>query len=64
MNELLESLRIGDEIYWTDPDQGLSSGYYTIIDIVTESGTIEEEDTVLTCSNGDSYVEIFAYEIE
>ena len=64
MNLLLASLRIGDEIYWADPDLGISSGYYIITDIVSESGTIEEEDTIVICSNGYSCLELFAYEIQ
>jgi len=32
----LTDLRIGDEVYWTDPDNDFSSGYYTIANILGE----------------------------
>lgn len=60
MNDLYESLSIGDTVYWNDPDEGLSSGEYTI----THKGVFDEEYTMIYLYNGFSETEVFLSEIE
>lgn len=58
-------IRIGDEIFWNDPDEGISSGWYRVHDIYSESKTVESSDTVLLVKNETgSQAEIFAHEIK
>jgi hypothetical protein len=64
VSEFLRSLSAGDEVTWTDPDEGISSGTYKIGIIVTESGSIESDDTIVTLYNEEgSEVEAFASEL-
>ena len=58
------NLKIGDEVWWNDPDNGFSSGYYKITGIHTESGKIEYENDIVFISNGSSQAEVFAHELE
>lgn len=58
-------LEKGDEIYWIDPDNNNASGHYTIIEILTESGMIEDETDVITITNdAGSVTEIYVSEIQ
>ena len=58
-------IRIGDEVYWNDPDEGFSSGYYRVHDIYSESKTAEDSDTILFLKNeAGSEAEVFAHEIK
>lgn len=36
---------IGDEVYWNDPDDGLSSGVYKIIRVTSENTVYISNDT-------------------
>jgi len=57
----IETILPGDEVYWTDPDEGQSSGYYTI-----KTVTINKEDpahSVLNISNGTSKAEVYLKEL-
>ena len=47
-----------DKVYWTDPE-GISSGNYTVVEMVTEDG----EDSVYLISNGTSEAEVFYHEL-
>ncbi len=54
----------GDEVFWTDPDQGLSSGNYEVISIYTQSGRVTAKDDVLLLKNpSGSVVEAYACEL-
>lgn len=57
-------LDVGDNVRWIDPDADIGSGDYRIMEIVTESGRVEDEDTVVVLSDGDgSCSEVFLYEV-
>ena len=49
----------GDEVYWTDPDGGLSSGMYKIVSLLIE----DEENSIWLISNGSSESEVFQHEL-
>lgn len=56
------SLRAGDEVWWNDPDHGISSGYYTAEDIQSEDEI--HDYTVLRLKNSaGSSSEVFAHEM-
>jgi hypothetical protein len=58
-------LQKGDEVFWHDPDNGISSGFYEVVSILSESGTVESEDTILFIKNkSGSEAEVFAHELE
>lgn len=60
----LASLDIHDEVYWEDPDEGLSSGKYRVMEIVTENGRITDMDDMLVIANeAGSVAEVFAAEL-
>ncbi|MFP3637834.1 hypothetical protein [Paraburkholderia sp. SIMBA_054] len=59
----LSSLSVGDEVFWIDPDAGACSGYRTISEIVSDSGTIESDQTVVRLADNGSVTEAFAGEI-
>ena len=46
---------IGDEVYWNDPDNGISSGYYKVIKIISEE--------ILYIKNEHSEAEVFKHEL-
>jgi hypothetical protein len=59
---LPSELSIGDEVFWNDPDDGISSGVYTIVDI--PSGKLLHQDDICTIKNAhDSEVDVFAHEL-
>ena len=58
------SLAPGGEVHWNDPDQGLSSGTYTIVSIYSDSGHIDSTDTIVMLKNeAGSECEVLAHEI-
>lgn len=60
----LNSVCVGSEVFWNDPDAGISSGYYTVAHINTESGRVDHEDAVLMLKNAaGSECEVFAFEL-
>ena len=66
----LEDLHVGAEVWWTDPAEGLSSGYYKIIVMPDASDIPEdeiedfEEDCVITIKNeAGSEAEVFLHEL-
>ena len=63
-NEWRANLKVGDKVWWNDPDNGFSSGFYTITGIHTESGVIEYSDDIVFISNGTTQAEVFAHELE
>lgn len=57
-------LSVGDEVFWNDPDNGFSSGYAVIVEIMSESGKVEERDTILRLKTpAGSEIEAFAHEL-
>ena len=48
-------IRVGDEVYWTDPDNNFSSGYYKVTGIVGE---------IYQLQRGDSECEALRHEIK
>lgn len=59
-----ENLKAGDEVFWTDPDAGHSSGHYVVREILTDSGTLKEGDDILVIGNeAGSTAEVFAHEL-
>jgi len=46
---------IGDEVYWTDPDNNISSGYYEIIEVIN--------DKIYYIANATSESEVFEHEL-
>lgn len=65
--EHLYTLQVGDEVFWTDPDNGRSSGIYRVTRILTESGAVEglHGDTIIALHNeAGSEVEAFLSEFD
>jgi hypothetical protein len=61
--ELLKNLQPGDEVFWTDPDDGISSGTYKVTG-VNSDGEEVTEDTIITLRNDQgSEVEALAHEL-
>lgn len=60
----LRPLALGDEVWWTDPHCGISSGIYKIARIDDERGVVGYADTILLLKNDEgSEVEAFASEL-
>lgn len=55
--------QVGDKVWWTDPDEDLSTGLYTVRQIHSESGTVESFDTILLLAHEGSLAEVFAHEL-
>jgi hypothetical protein len=58
-----EQLKPGDEVYWNDPDEGISSGYYTVKEVLSESGDIEDDTIVIIKNDAGTWAEVFVHEI-
>lgn len=58
---LRKDVVIGAEVYWTDPDRGLSSGVYKIVDCPQPKYLAP--DTIIHISNGTSEAEVFMSEL-
>lgn len=59
---LPSELSIGDEVFWNDPDDGICSGIYTVVEI--PAGKLLHQDDICTIKNAhDSEVEVFAHEL-
>lgn len=78
MNNLnIEDLTVGKKVYWKDPDDNLTSGFYqiavtnrdTILAFLKEDGCTEEEfpeyyeDIYILLANEQSEVEVFFREL-
>jgi len=61
----LRKLNVGDEVRWNDPDDAIASGVYSIQRIATDSGRVEDWDSILfiVANDSDSGAEVFASEI-
>lgn len=61
---LSTELNVGDEVFWNDPDHGISSGIYTIHAIHTESGKLlHSSDVCFLKNDAGSEAEVFAHEL-
>lgn len=61
----LQQLRVGQEVWWMDPDHGKSSGYYQLKEIAAEPGEPVDLETLLILQkNGGSETEVYAAEIQ
>ena len=57
-------LEIGDPVGWTDPDNIECTGQYRIQEIVTESGRVVDEESVLVVTGNDGFChEVWAVEV-
>jgi hypothetical protein len=56
--EEAKQLHCGDEVYWTDPDEGLCSRYYNIKAIYWAN-----DDVICIEDEDGSYLECFAHEL-
>lgn len=54
---------VGDKVFWTDPDNGVCSGIRIVDSILSESGKIESDETVVLLKENDSLTEAFAGEL-
>lgn len=52
------AIEVGSEVYWHDPDGGLSSGLYKVDEILSE------DDGMIRISNGFSEAEVYFNELE
>ena len=53
------NVKKGQKVFWTDPDDGISSGMYKIL-----KDTIAEGDTPILIGNGSSEAEVLISELE
>lgn len=61
---VLKDLHRGDEVYWTDPDNGVSSGYYTVLEVHAPSGEPIDEDTIVVLLNASGGIaEVLIHEL-
>lgn len=63
LNELRQ-LEIGDQVQWADPQSTAAPGMYHIQEIVTDTGMVEDEESILVITDGAGMVsEISASEL-
>ncbi len=61
---LSNELNVGDEVFWNDPDGGLSSGVYKLEAILTENGKLlHKSDVCFLKNDAGSEAEVFAHEL-
>lgn len=60
----LRSIKPGDKVWWSDPDEGKSSGFYVVDTVNTESGKVEYSDTLIQIRNeAGSVAEVIGIEL-
>lgn len=57
------ALKMNDEVFWTDPDNGVCSGVRVIKEIVSDSGKVESDETVVRLDHNGSETEAYAGEL-
>lgn len=59
-------LKVGNKVWWMDPDDGTSSGEYKILEIRTDpdDSNILYDDTIILIGNGVSEAEVWAGELK
>lgn len=50
----------GDQVRWTDPDEGKSSGIYTISQVISDNCG---DENIYLISNGTSEAEVYEHEL-
>ena len=61
-NDWLESLGPEDQVWWNDPDCGISSGYYVVSEILTE-GEITSDTIAILKNEAGTEVEVYVSEM-
>lgn len=60
----LKKLDVGDQVIWADPDGGGFAESMHIIEIITESGLVEDQESVVVLRDEDGHcVEAYVYEL-
>lgn len=57
-----KKFNIGDEVQWTDPDEGQSSGIYKVVARHSDEEE-DDEDTIYDIDNGFSEAEVYRSEL-
>jgi hypothetical protein len=59
-------IAVGSKVYWNDPDEGISSGIYTVAYInADDSDDIDEDETIISIYNeSGTEAEVLARELE
>lgn len=60
---LLRGLSTGDEVYFKDPDHGISSSYYKVIWVLADPGEEQPDTVVVLHSEQGSELEAFLHEL-
>lgn len=55
----VKNLNNGDEVFWTDPDEGLTSRFITIQTIEVDEGN----EIISVYGKDDDYLQCFAHEL-
>ena len=55
-------LHLGDQVFWTDPDEGLSSGIYTVTGLPNRSSTRPSDVLELEDKETGSEAEAYRHE--
>ena len=56
-------IQVGDEVFWTDPDEGHSSGYYRVVEVMSEDGKIDDDTIIRLVNHAGSEAEVFNHEL-
>lgn len=66
MTETQTWLKVGNKVWWSDPDHDLSSGEYEILEIQTnpDDNNALYDDTIILIGNDVSEVEVWAAELK
>lgn len=61
-NDAYDFVKVGNQVYWEDPDDGISSGFYEVIEIRDDNDRWYS-DTIVLISNSNSEAEVFLSEL-
>ena len=65
VSKIFKSPQPGEKVWWSDPDDDVSSGHYEVLRVETESGDIEYADTIVVIKNHHgSVAEVYASELD
>lgn len=56
-------LVVGNKVWWTDPDESFSSGYYTVTDILTEDNELYSDTLICLKNDAGSQAEVYFSEL-
>lgn len=57
-------LKVGNKVWWNDPNNEVSSGEYEIYEIRTDKDNILYDDTIILIGNGVTEAEVWAGELK